>query len=111
MTAHNHNDLAYPHPGEILKTEFLDELGITQYRLAVDTKIPHSRVTAIIKGRRSVSADTALRLARYFGNSPEFWLGLQQDYDLWNLQEAALSVKEEIAPYGAHKRADGAAEE
>lgn len=59
MTAQKHPDLHYPHPGEILKTEFLDELGITQYRLAVDTKIPHSRVTAIVKGRRSVSADTA----------------------------------------------------
>lgn len=104
MRTHNHKNLSYPHPGEILKTEFLDELGITQYRLAVDTKIPHSRVTAIIKGRRSVSADTALRLARYFGNSPEFWLGLQQDYDLRNLREAALSVEEEVAPYGAGKR-------
>lgn len=92
--------LHYPHPGEILKSEFLDELGITQYRLAVDTKIPHSRVTAIIKGLRSVSADTALRLARYFGNSPEFWLGLQQDYDLRQLQETALKVHEEVVPYG-----------
>ncbi|PXA04087.1 addiction module antidote protein, HigA family [Coraliomargarita sinensis] len=93
-------DLHFPHPGEILKTDFLEELGITQYRLAVDTKIPHSRVTAIIKGRRAVTADTALRLARYFGNSPEFWLGLQQDYDLWHLKEAALLVEEEVAPYG-----------
>lgn len=106
MTAQKYKDLHYPHPGEILKTEFLDELGITQYRLAVDTKIPHSRVTAIIKGRRSVSTDTALRLARYFGNSPEFWLGLQQDYDLRNLQEAALLVEEEVAPYGAKKTAN-----
>ena len=93
--------LHYPHPGEILKTEFLDELGITQYRLAVDTKIPHSRVTAIIKGRRSVSTDTALRLARYFGNTPEFWLGLQQDYELRNINEAALLIEEEVAPYGS----------
>ena len=94
------SDLHFPHPGEILKSEFLDELGITQYRLAVDTKIPHSRVTAIIKGRRAVTADTALRLARYFGNSPQFWLGLQQDYDLRSLQETALLVEEEVAPYG-----------
>lgn len=99
MTAKT-NTLHYPHPGEILKTEFLDELGITQYRLAVDTKMPHSRVTAIIKGRRVVSTDTALRLARYFGNSPEFWLGLQQDFDLRNLKDAALLVEEEVAPYG-----------
>lgn len=101
MTAKKHQDLHFPHPGEILRTEFLDELGITQYRLAVDTKIPHSRVTSIIKGRRAVSADTALRLARYFGNSPEFWLGLQQDYDLRNAQELALLVEEEVAPYGS----------
>ena len=94
-------DLHFPHPGEILRTEFLDELGITQYRLAVDTKIPHSRVTSIIKGLRAVSADTALRLARYFGNSPEFWLGLQQDYDLRNTQEVALLVEEEVTPYGS----------
>jgi len=104
MKTQNHQDLHYPHPGEILKTEFLDELGITQYRLAVDTKIPHSRITAIVKGRRSVTADTALRLARYFGNSPEFWLGLQQDYDLRNLRSVALLVEEEVAPYGAQKR-------
>ncbi|HKK18756.1 MAG TPA: HigA family addiction module antitoxin [Opitutales bacterium] len=96
-------ELRFPHPGEILKTEFLGELGITQYRLAVDTKIPHSRVTAIVKGRRAVTADTALRLARYFGNSPEFWLGLQQDYDLRNLKQAALLVEEEVAPYGRKK--------
>jgi len=100
---HNTETLHYPHPGEILKTEFLEELGITQYRLAVDTKIPHSRVTAIVKGRRAVTADTALRLARYFGNTPEFWLGLQQDYDLRNLEETALVVQEEVAPYNAER--------
>jgi antitoxin HigA-1 len=74
--------LAFPHPGEILRTEFLDELHITQYRLAVDIGIPHSRVTAIIKGRRAITPDTALRLARYFGTTAEFWLGLQSEYDL-----------------------------
>jgi|OM-RGC.v1.030106627 addiction module antidote protein, HigA family len=99
------SSLHYPHPGEILKTEFLDELGISQYRLAVDTRIPHSRVTAIIKGRRAVSPDTALRLARYFGNSPEFWLGLQQDYDLRQLRETALLVEEEVSPYGSSRGA------
>ena len=100
MKTQQDSDLRFPHPGEILKAEFLDELGITQYRLAVDTKIPHSRVTGIIKGRRAISADTALRLARYFGNSPEFWLGLQQDYELRHLKEAALLVEEEVVPYG-----------
>ena len=99
MKTAKHPPLHYPHPGEILKTEFLDELGVTQYRLAVDTRIPHSRVTAIVRGRRAVTADTALRLARYFGNSPEFWLGLQQDYDLWSVRETAVLVEEEVAPY------------
>lgn len=93
----------YPHPGEILKTEFLDELGITQYRLAVDTKIPHSRVTAIIKGRRGVTTDTALRLARYFGNSPEFWLGLQQDYELRTACDTVILVEEEVVPYNSKR--------
>jgi addiction module HigA family antidote len=74
--------LRFPHPGEILRTEFLDELKLTQYRLAKDTGIPHSRVTAIIHGRRAVTPDTALRLARYFGTAPEFWLGLQEEHDL-----------------------------
>ncbi|MDP0498491.1 MAG: HigA family addiction module antitoxin [Verrucomicrobiota bacterium JB022] len=75
-------ELHFPHPGEILRTEFLEELDLTQYRLAVATGLPHSRVTAIIKGRRAVTPDTALRLARFFGNSAEFWLGLQQEFDL-----------------------------
>jgi addiction module HigA family antidote len=63
--------LRFPHPGEILQTEFLEPLGVTQYRLALDLKIPHSRVTAIILGRRAVTPDTALRLSRYFGTSAE----------------------------------------
>lgn len=84
--------LPFPHPGEILKEEFIDELGITQYRLAQDTKIPHSRVTAIIKGKRGITPDTALRLARYFGNSAEFWLGLQKEYDLRQAREELEEV-------------------
>jgi addiction module HigA family antidote len=79
--------LRFPHPGEILRVEFLDEMGVTQYKLAVDTGIPHSRVTAIIKGRRAVTPDTALRLSRYFGTSAEFWLGLQKEYELRKARE------------------------
>ncbi len=70
------------HPGEVLKEEFLDELGISAYRLAKDTGIPQTRVSQIVNGNRRITADTALRLSAYFGNTPKFWLGLQDDYDL-----------------------------
>jgi addiction module HigA family antidote len=70
------------HPGEVLKEEFLDPMGISAYRLAKDAGIPQTRVSEIIHGRRRVSADTALRLAKYFGVSARFWLGLQDDFDL-----------------------------
>ncbi|QHL89151.1 HigA family addiction module antidote protein [Nibribacter ruber] len=70
------------HPGEVLQEEFLIPLKITAYRLAKDISIPQTRVSEIIKGNRRITADTALRLSYYFGNSPKFWLGLQDDYDL-----------------------------
>ena len=70
------------HPGEVLKEEFLDAFGITAYRLAKDTGIPQTRVSEILKGRRRITADTALRFARYFGTTAHFWMGLQNDYDL-----------------------------
>lgn len=74
--------LAPVHPGEILAEEFLGPLGITQYRLAKDTSVPPRRINEIIKGERGISADSALRLARYFGTSDLFWLNLQARYDL-----------------------------
>lgn len=70
------------HPGEILDEEFLKPLGITQYKLANDISVPRRRINEIVHGDRSVTADTALRLAEYFGTSPEFWLNLQSHYDL-----------------------------
>jgi antitoxin HigA-1 len=70
------------HPGEILNEEFLIPLGISAYRLSKETFIPQTRVSEILKGNRRITADTALRLSRFFGNSPRFWLGLQNDYDL-----------------------------
>jgi addiction module HigA family antidote len=70
------------HPGEVLKEEFLDELGISAYRLAKATGIPQTRISEIVKGTRRITADTALRLSRYFGNTPKFWLGLQDDFDI-----------------------------
>lgn len=70
------------HPGEILNEEFLIPLGISAYRLSKETFIPQTRVSEILKGNRRITADTALRLARFFGNNPRFWLGIQNDYDL-----------------------------
>ncbi len=70
------------HPGEILLEEFLRPLEITAYRLSKDTDIPQTRISQIIKGKRKITADTALRLASYFGTTAKFWLGLQDDYDI-----------------------------
>lgn len=70
------------HPGEILLEEFLKPMSISAYKLSKDICIPQTRTSEIIKGRRSITADTALRLSYYFGNSAKFWLGLQNDYDL-----------------------------
>src|SRR5882672_3665157 len=70
------------HPGEILQEEFLSPLGISQYRLAKETSVPPRRINEIVHGSRAISADTALRLARYFGTSERFWLNLQTRYDL-----------------------------
>src|SRR5438477_9912619 len=70
------------HPGEVLHEEFLSPLGISQYRLAKELSVPPRRINEIVRGMRAVSADTALRLARYFGTSDRFWLNLQARYDL-----------------------------
>ena len=70
------------HPGEVLLEEFLTPMGLSQNRLALDVGVHARRINEIVLGKRSVTADTALRLARYFGTTPQFWLGLQADYDL-----------------------------
>ena len=70
------------HPGEVLLEDFLQPLGLSQYRLAQDISVPPRRINEIVHGKRSVSADTALRLGRYFGTSEQFWLNLQSHYDL-----------------------------
>ena len=74
--------LAPVHPGEILLEEFLKPLGLSQYRVAKDTSVPPRRINEVVHGTRSISADTALRLARYFGTSEQFWMNLQARYDL-----------------------------
>ena len=80
------------HPGEVLLEEFLNPLNISAYKLAKDISIPQTRISEIVKERRRITADTALRLSKYFGNSPKFWLGLQDDYDIE--EEKYLKEKE-----------------
>ncbi len=80
------------HPGEVLQEEFLGPLGLTAYRLSRDIGIPQTRVSEILKRNRRITADTALRLSKYFGNSPKFWLGLQDDFDLE--EEGYIKAKE-----------------
>ncbi len=70
------------HPGEVLQEEFLKPMAISQYQLAKDLGIPQTRVSQIVKGKRRITADTALRISKYFGTSAKFWLGLQDDFDL-----------------------------
>ena len=75
-------DLKPVHPGEVLLEEFLKPMSLSQNRLALDIGVPPRRINEIVLGKRSITADTALRLGRYFQMSPQFWLGLQMDYDL-----------------------------
>ena len=81
------------YPGEILLEEFLKPMGITQNKLALDIHVPAPRIYAIVKGTRAITADTALRLGRYFGTGPEFWINLQSNYDLC---VAAAKFQEEL---------------
>lgn len=76
------NRISNIHPGEVLMEEFLKPLNISSYRLAKETMLPQTRISAIVKGKRRITADTALRFSKFFQNSPQFWLGLQIDYDL-----------------------------
>lgn len=86
------------HPGEILMEEFLIPLNISAYKLSKDTEIPQTRISQISKGKRRITADTALRLSKYFGNSPKFWLGLQDDYDLEEELNKKYSLLKSITP-------------
>jgi len=97
--------LANIHPGEVLNEEFLIPLEITAYRLSKDLKIPQTRISEIIKGNRRITADTALRLSKYFGNSAKFWLGLQDDYDL---EEEELEKGVELNEIKTYKKMNAA---
>src|ERR1700677_2357761 len=72
------------HPGEILKSEFMEPLGLSSYRLAQDLHVSAPRINDLVRGKRSITADTAIRLSTYFGTSAQLWLGLQINHDLWN---------------------------
>lgn len=95
--------LANIHPGEILLEEFLKPFEITAYKLSKDIEIPQTRISQIIKGKRRITADTALRLSFYFGNSAKFWLGLQNDFDIEeekeNKSELLVKIKKKAAQH------------
>jgi len=87
------------HPGEILKEDFLEPMGITAYKLAKDINIDQTRVSEIINGKRAVSIDTALRLAKFFGNSAEFWMNLQNHYELYEKKEILQKELQKIKTF------------
>ena len=90
------------HPGEILREEFLQPMGISQYRLAKDISVAQRRISEITQGKRSITADTALRLGRYFGMEAQFWLNLQSRYDLLCAEaELAKRLEKEVTPHAA----------
>ncbi|MHB1927781.1 MAG: HigA family addiction module antitoxin [Leptospirillum sp.] len=93
----------YPpiHPGEILLEEFLKPMNLSQYRLAKDIHVPPRRINEIVKGKRAITADTALRLSRFFGMSEGFWLDLQSDYDLEKTRENLHEEMDRIKPLSA----------
>ena len=89
----------YPHPGEIILEEFLKPMGITQYRLAKEIGVPHRRIGEIVAGARGVTADTGLRLARFFGMSVGFWIGLQVDYEAAHASDVLSKTLSKIRPW------------
>ena len=90
------------HPGEILREEFLAPLGLSATALAIELKVPSPRITELVRERRALTPDTALRLSRYFGTSPEFWMDLQSAYDLKvAARDAGAKINAEISPRAA----------
>jgi len=92
-------EVKWPHPGEILLHEFLEPMGITQYRLAKEIGVPQRRIGEIVAGTRSVTVDTGLRLSKFFGMSDGFWTGLQYDYDTATAKERMANVLAHIVTY------------
>jgi addiction module HigA family antidote len=92
------------HPGEILQEDFLNPMDISAYRLAKETQLDQTRISEIIKGKRSISVDTALRFAKFFGNSPEFWINIQRHYDIENKKREMSKVLKSIHTFRYKKR-------
>jgi addiction module HigA family antidote len=86
------------HPGEILEKEFLEPLGITAYKLSKSIGVRQTRISLIIKTKRGITADTAIRFSRFFGTSPEFWMNLQREYDLRKTREEIKEIMDHIVP-------------
>ncbi len=96
------------HPGEILSAEFLEPLGLSQYRLAKETGMPADRIARLVKGTRGFSADTALRLARFFGTTPEFWLELQSRFDIETaMAKHGRAIEKRVNPHDSSRRGEG----
>ena len=91
--------LTFPHPGTLLREEFLEPMKLTPYRLAKEIAVPLTRITAILNGKRAITADTGLRLDRYFGLSEGYWLGLQHDFDLRAAKRELGSALTRIRPH------------
>ncbi|MCR6672414.1 HigA family addiction module antitoxin [Devosia ginsengisoli] len=95
-------DFAPTHPGEVLREDFLKEMGLTQYALAKALGVPQIRISEIVNGKRAISPDTALRLSRYFGTSAEFWLGMQATYDLERARDQhGAAIASQVHPRAA----------
>jgi antitoxin HigA-1 len=92
------------YPGEILQEDFLKPMYISAYRLAKETKLDQTRISEIIKGKRSITVDTALRFAKYFGNSPEFWINIQRHYDIENKKREISGILKSIHTCRYNKR-------
>lgn len=102
MSQRHTDKIPFPYPGETIREDFLKPLGMTANRLALALRVPATRMTEIVNGRRGVTADTALRLARYFNTTPKFWLNLQASYDLAVASESkARQVEQEVRPRDA----------
>ena len=95
------NQMQAIHPGEILEEEYLKPLGMSAHALAIALRVPASRINDIVRRRRGISVDTALRLARFFGTTPQFWLNLQMSYDLKMAQREMRRIEEEVKPLEA----------
>lgn len=90
------------HPGKILREEFLIPFNISAYKLAKDIAIPQTRLSQILRGNRKITTDTALRLSKYFGNSPKFWMGLQDDFDIEEARFSRKDVLNSIKSFSTH---------